>query len=281
MQKDKRMTKKFVTFATIAVLSVALCFTASASDISGVPPPLGDTTIAVKAETVCEGYAVSDSDYNYRWINADDGDSDAQQIRTAGQIRYQEEVDAIYGTTHQVKAFDANTGNGPNLDADNNITFVADPGGGRLVSNEKVGLQVVNTGVDDPPGTPSEGDLSSLCPWKRDPGQVDAVPASNEAAAMESDMNVSIVQANTAATVSATGSERNVSYDIVAAGPQETGGYGAGTINAGMEVEVQKTTNAARPTSASQVEYQEYQDSLTSSGMWIFSKQMDYISDPN
>jgi hypothetical protein len=237
--------------------------------------------IRVKAGTASVGFTVSDTYYTIRWIDANDGDLDAQQIGTdtAGEISYEEEVNAIHGTTEYVKTLDINTENGPNLDADNNITFVADPAGGRLVSNEKVGLQVVNNSFDDSSGTPSEGDLSSLCPWQQDPGIAEEIPASNEAVATGSDMNVSIVKANTSAKVGVTGSERNVSYDIVAAGPKETGGYGVGIISAGMEVEVQKITNPATPTSPSLVEYQEYQDSLTSSGVFTFSKAMDYISE--
>jgi hypothetical protein len=102
----------------------------------------------------------------------------------------------------------------------------------------------------------------------------------NEAVAAGSDMNVSIVQADTAATVGVTDSERNLSYVIVAAGPQATGGYGAGTISAEMAVVVQEgTIPATSSTSPSLDEYQAYQDAVTSSGKWIFSKEMDYISE--
>ena len=259
-EKDKRMTKKSRKIATMTVLSVVLCFTASASCISGESPPVGHTTIAMRAEIVNEGWSTSGTNYTNRWIGTN----------TAGEIRYDEETNAIYGTAHRVKTFDANTENGHNLDVDTNNTFVAYPEGGNLVSNETVRLRVINNGLDDPSGTPSEGDLSSLCPWRQDPNKVDEspAPASYEGVETASDMNVSIVQANTAATVGATGSERNVSHRVVAAGPQETGGYGAGTISAGMEVASRRTTNPAGSTSPSQVEYQAYQDSLTSSGVW-------------
>ena len=266
--------------ATVTVLSVVLCLTASASVISGESPPSIGTTFAVNTEAVCEGFSVSGTDYTHRWIDAIDGNSDAQQIRAAGQIRYLEENNAIYGTTNYVKTFVANTGNEPHLDADKSITFVADPEGGKLVSNEEVGLLVVIIDSDDLSGTPSEADLSSLCPWKEDADVADEISALNEAVAAGSDMNVSIVRANTAATVGVTDSERNLSYVIVAAGPQETGGYGAGRISAEMAVVVQEgTIPATSSTSPSLDEYQEFKDSVTSSGVWIFSKVMDYISE--
>ena len=112
---DKQMTIRKI--ATVTVLSVVLCLTASASVISGKSPPLGGTTIAVNAEIVCEGSTISETDYTHRWIDANDGDTDAQQILTAGQIRYLEENSAMYGTTNYVKMFDASTENGPNLNA--------------------------------------------------------------------------------------------------------------------------------------------------------------------
>jgi hypothetical protein len=349
-RKGKVIMGKIGIIASIIILPVVLCFTASATDISGVPSPVGDTTITMSAETTCVGIVFADTYYTNRWIDANDGDSGAQQVGTvtivlppddtagtkaevpviapasdlggpgrasvlgagdtASEISYEEEVNAIHGTTQYVKKLGTDTEKAPNLDVDTNITFVADPAGGRLVSNEKVGLQVVTNGFDNPSETPSEYDVSSLCPWLQDPGPAaDEIPASNEAVAMGSDMNVSIVQANTAATVGATGSERNVSYDVVAAGPEVTGGYGVGIISAGMEVEVQKGADKvgwkpsepvyvgpenptaeqlsdpnnyevpATLTAPSLLEYQAYQDSLTSSGVWTFSKEMEYLSE--
>ena len=263
-------------FVAIIVFSVVLCFTASTSSISGEPPPSGDTTIKMRSEIINEGVSNSGTNYINRWKDKD----------MDGEIRYEEETNATYGTTHRVKTFNANNKNGNYLDADTNTTFVADPDGGNLVSNEKAGLQVLKRNCDDPSGTPSEGDLYSLCPWRQDPGKAlgkdHEIPACDKAVMgveTGSDMNVSIVKANKAATVGATGSERNVSYGIAATGPQETGGYGAGTISAGMDVVSLKTTNPAKSTSASQVEYQADQDSMTSSGVWIFSKEMDYIDE--
>jgi len=293
--------KKFGIISSIILLPILSCFTASAADTSGLPSSVGDTTITMSADTACVGITVANTIYTNRWTD------DA----TASEISYEEEVNAIYGTTRYVKKLDTDTENAPNLDVDTNLAFVADPAGGRLVSSEEVGLQVVTNSSDGPSETPSSHDLSSLCPWQQDPdpGPVDEIPVSNEAAAMGSDMNVSIVQASTAATVGTTGSERSVSYAIDAAGPQATGGYGVGTIGAEMKVEVQKDADndgwkpsdpvyvgpenptteqlsdpnnykvPETPTSPSSAQYQQYQDSLTSSGVWTFSKAMEYISE--
>ena len=327
----------------IAVLSAVLCITAPVAAISGAPSPVGDHTISVIAETACVGYVLAETYFINRWIDANDGDSGAQLVGTAtvvlpdgttaqvpvsapasdlggpgrasvlgaedtaSEIRYQEEFNAIYGTTQYIKQFDASTGNAPDLDVDTNITFVASPQGGRLTASERVGSTVVANGYDDKPS--GTYDLAGLCPWLQDPDPAsDGIPAYTEAAAMGSHMSVGIVQAATAATVDATGGTPNVSYGIVAAGPAATGGYGVGTITAEINTVVQKGADKvgwtpdepvyvgpenptaeqlsdpnnykveAKLAAPSLIEYQEYQDSLTSSGVWTFAKAMSYLS---
>ena len=311
--------------------------------IAEVPSPVGTSAISSNATTVCAGIVLSKTSYTNRWIDAADGDSGPQQVGTvmvalppngskakvpvvapgsdlkghtlgegdmAGEIRYQEELNAVYGTTQYVKQFDAETGKEPTLDVDTNITYVVNPTGGRMTSNEKVGLTIVSNGVDASGEPPVTDDVSGLCPWVEDSGpESSVIPASTEAVAMGSNMNVAIVQANTAATVDATASEPVISYDINAAGPSATGGYGAGTISAEMIVKVQEggdkvgwdpgaavyvgpenptAEQLADPknyevpatlTAPSVIEYQKYQDSLTSSGVWTFSKEMEYLSE--
>jgi hypothetical protein len=335
--KLKSKINKFVFLTLLLWLAVPV------AAISEVASPVGTSAVSSNSTTVCAGIVLSETSYTNRWIDAADGDSGPQQVGTvmvalppngakakvpvvapgsdlkahtlgegdmAGEIRYEEELNAVYGTTQYVKQFDAETGKEPTLDVDTNITFVVNPTGGRMTSNEKVGLTVVSNGVDTSGTPPVADDVAELCPWVNDSGpESAAIPAKTEAVAMGSNMNVAIVQANTAATVDAAASEPAVSYDINAAGPLETGGYGVGTISAEMIVKVQEGGDKvgwdpgaavyvgpenptaeqladpknyevpATVTAPSQIEYQKYQDSLTSSGVWMFSKEMEYISE--
>ena len=172
---------------------------------------------------------------------------------TAGEIRYEEEFNAVNGQTTYNKIFDTDTAGTPDdLDVDKTFTFVANgtvspttlavaptaaalPVGGNLSFNERVGMTIVSNGFDVADAAPPVTDvIGGLCPWVQDPGgTIIEIPATNESVAMGSEiLSASAVAANTATSVGASVETPNASYAVNA--------QGQGFIEASMAVQVQE-----------------------------------------
>jgi hypothetical protein len=155
---------------------------------------------------------------------------------TAGEIRYEEEFNAIGGQVTYNKLFDTDTGGTPDdLDVDKTFTFVATDPNGNLSFNERVGMTIVSNGFDVADAAPPVTDvIGGLCPWVQDPGgRFDEIPATNESVAMGSEILSAVaVQANTATNVGLSVQAPNASYAIA--------GQGTGFIEAAMAVQVQE-----------------------------------------
>jgi hypothetical protein len=155
---------------------------------------------------------------------------------TAGEIRYEEEFNAIGGQTAYNKLFDTDTAGTPDdLDVDKTFTFVALDPNGNLSFNERVGMTIVSNGFDVADAAPPVTDvIGGLCPWVQDPGgSITEIPATNESVAMGSViLSASAVQANTATSVGASNEAPNANYAISA--------QGEGFIEASMAAQIQE-----------------------------------------
>jgi hypothetical protein len=155
---------------------------------------------------------------------------------TAGEIRYEEEFNAIGGQTAYNKLFDTDTGGTPDdLDVDKTFTYAAVDPNGNLSFNERVGMTVVSNGFDVADAAPPVTDvIGGLCPWVQDPGgSITEIPATNESVAMGSAiLSAAAVQANTATNVGVSVQSPNASYAISA--------QGEGYIEATMAAQVQE-----------------------------------------
>ena len=229
---------------------------------------------------------------------------------TAGEIRYEEEFNAIGGQTTYHKLFDTDTGGTPeDLDVDKTFTFVATDPNGNLSFNERVGMTIVSNGFDVSEAAPPVTDvIGGLCPWVQDPGgSITEIPATNESIAMGSEiLSASAVQANTATNVGLSIQAPAMTYAISA--------QGEGFIEAAMAVQIQEgfgrvgwapsgnpafTSNTAGSTQA-EIDaaklvatnykvgatvvapglalFEQYSETSSADGQWTFSKSMAYES---
>ena len=233
---------------------------------------------------------------------------------TAGEIRYELEFNAVGGQTAYNKVFDSHSGGTPeDLDVDLTFAFAA-PGlngslsNGNLSFSERVGMTIVNNGLDVADARGVTGVIGGLCPWVQDPGGSHTeIPASNETVAMGSEIrNSSAVTANTATRVGASVEVPNASYAIAA--------QGQGYIEAGMAAQIQEGfgqvgwapsgepvfvgdlagltedeieeayLNPGNYIQPAQVVapglalFEQYEESSSASGQWTFSKALAYES---
>jgi hypothetical protein len=230
---------------------------------------------------------------------------------TAGELRYEEEFNAIGGQTAYNKLFDTDTAGTPaDLDVDKTFTFAAVEPNGNLSFNENVGMTIVSNGFSLSEATGVTDVIGGLCPWVQDPGgTITTVPATNESIAMGSQiLSGSAVQANTAT---------RVGMSLAGQGPTETYAIfaqGEGYIEAHMAAQIQEgftpvgwAPNGApvftAPTAGSTVAeieaaqliatnfrlaaqvvapklalFEQYEESSSADGQWIFSKSMAYES---
>ena len=155
---------------------------------------------------------------------------------TAGEIRYEEEFNAIGGQVAYNKLFDSDTAGTPDdLDVDKTFTFAAVDPNGNLSFNERVGMTIVSNGFDIADAAPPVTDIiGGLCPWVQDPGgSITEIPATNESVAMGSRiLSAAAVQANTATSVGASNEAPNANYAINA--------QGQGFIEASMAAQIQE-----------------------------------------
>jgi hypothetical protein len=230
---------------------------------------------------------------------------------TAGELRYEEEFNAIGGQTTYNKLFDTDTAGTPeDLDVDKTFTFVATNPNGNLSFNEDVGMTIVSNGFSIANATGVTDVIGGLCPWVQDPGgSIDTIPATNESVAMGSQiLSASAVQANTAT---------NVGMSLAGQGPTETYAIfaqGEGYIEAHMAAQIQEgfapvgwapnglpvftavragsteaqiaaamliATNfrvGAQVVAPGLALFEQYQESSSADGQWTFSKSMAYES---
>ena len=229
---------------------------------------------------------------------------------TAGEIRYEEEFNAIGGQTTYNKLFDTDTGGTPDdLDVDKTFTFVAVEPNGNLSFNERVGMTIVSNGFDvSEAGPPVTDVIGGLCPWVQDPGgTITEIPATNESVAMGSEiLSASAVAANTATNVGLSVQAPAMTYAIAAEGEgfieaamaaQIQEGFGrvgwapsgdpvftanvAGSTNNQIEAAMLIATNykvGATVVAPGLALFEQYEETSSADGQWIFSKSMAYES---
>jgi len=225
-----------------------------------------------------------------------------------GEIRYEEEFNAVNGFLQYNKQFDVDQGEAPNLDVDKTFVFFAEEGtNGNLSFVERVGLTVVSNGFDRSAAAPPvTGIVGGLCPWVQDGGGNDEIPATNELIAMGSQMSVTQVDATTATSLGVTDVAPNISYAVA--------GQGIGFIEASMAAQIQEgfgkvgwarngapqftldttgmtddainqartlASNWGQPASIrapALAQFEQYEEISSADGQWSFSKRMSYQS---
>jgi hypothetical protein len=230
---------------------------------------------------------------------------------TAGELRYEEEFNAIGGQTAYNKLFDTDTAGTPeDLDVDKTFTYVAVDPNGNLSFTEDVGMTIVSNGFNIADATGVTDVIGGLCPWVQDPGgTITTIPATNESVAMGSEIqSASAVQANTGTNVAMTeeGTSPAMTYFIA--------GQGQGFIEAHMAAQIQEGFGPVgwgangEPTfvgdlanlTEDEIEdafadpanwqvpasvrapglalFEQYEESSSANGQWTFSKSMAYES---
>ena len=228
---------------------------------------------------------------------------------TAGELRYEEEFNAIGGQTTYVKLFDTDTGGTPeDIDVDKTFTFVATEPNGNLSFNENIGMTIVSNGFDISEATGVTDVIGGLCPWVQDPGgNITEIPATNESVAMGSEILSAVaVQANSATNAGLSVQAPAMTYAISA--------QGEGFIEAHMAAQIQEGfgkvgwTPSGDPVFSANVAgstqreidaakliatnyklgsvvvapglalFEQYEESSSADGQWTFSKSMAYES---
>jgi hypothetical protein len=229
---------------------------------------------------------------------------------TAGELRYEEEFNAIGGQTAYNKQFDTDTAGTPeDIDVDKTFTFVAVDPNGNLSFAEDVGMTIVSNGFDiADAGPPTTDVIGGLCPWVQDPGEnITDIPATNESVAMGSQiLSAKAVQANTGTNAGLSSEAPNMTYFVQ--------GQGEGFIEAHMAAQIQEgfeqvgwapTGNpvfvadldglnlnqirraigdpgeyfvAGQVTAPGLALFEQYEESSSADGQWTFSKSMAYES---
>jgi hypothetical protein len=230
---------------------------------------------------------------------------------TAGELRYEEEFNAIGGQIAYDKLFDTDTAGTPeDLDVDKTFTFVAVDPNGNLSFTEDVGMTIVSNGFDIADATGVTDVIGGLCPWVQDPGpNITTIPATNEAIAMGSEIqSAAAVQANTGANVgmSEQGTSPGMTYFVAAQGQGFIEAHMAAQIQEGFgpagwgpdgaprfvgdvagmtweeaEDEYQDPANWEIPASVRApglALFEQYTESSSANGQWTFSKSMAYES---
>jgi hypothetical protein len=307
-----------------------------------VPPTVASSAFSSSTNIECLGTVLESESYTNRWIGATDGNHGAQFVGNAtvaftgqqnvneslpllapgsdlrvpvlgagdsiGEIRYEEEFNAVNGFLQYNKQFDVDEGEAPNLDVDKTFVFVAEAGtNGNLSFVERTGLTVVSNGFDRVDAAPEvTGVVGGLCPWVEDGGAHDVIPATNELIAMGSEMSVTAVDVTTATSLGVTNVAPALSYAVA--------GTGVGFIEASMAAQIQEgfgkvgwvpsgapifTADTAGSTQAdidaaklipsnfiqpaarvapALAQFEQYEETSSADGQWTFSKRMSYQS---
>ena len=269
------MKKLIVIAAAVAFVSFGVQVMASPP----VEPPKEGFVISTTTDIECLGTMEESESYNTTYFAGATGDGPNSLAPATGgafnrgaEVAYEQDFKAIDGLTRFVKDFDADSHDAPNLEVSKAIGYVADPASSAAVATheEKVGLSVVAAGDD---GVNFSG-LLSLCPWVT----TTTYPATNEGIAAGNSFKVTAIDGFTSDSEVISTEIPKLTHEVDAT--NDEGGFaGIGEISAAFVVELfegdSQFDGENVPGIQSRTTYEEF---ASASGVWNFSKDMEYQS---
>ena len=260
--------KKKIGLTTITIIMIMLiAFSGVAS--AGRPACSTPETQSIRTVTIikCEGMVTHQVNTNWESSNVDLLNSPPlQDGEVHGRITYNEDLKALDGETVFVKDFGIDTGDAPNLNVMTSMGYRAGEIGA-LSYDERVSMTLI--------ANPTATRDVILCPFAS--AAIGELPASCEEVSAGSSMMVTDVLATTRTKVGITESPVSLHYGITATGSGGAGTLAHGSIAAEFSVYAEEGSinDPANFTLGSRLTYYERS---SASGLWEFSKEMDYES---
>jgi hypothetical protein len=256
MEKMKRMIRlTAITIIIMMFMMIAFTGVAVASrPAEPTPETAGITTVTM---IKCIGMVTHETKFKWESSNEDLLNS-LQPGEVYGKVTYNEDLKALGGETEFVKDLGIDTGDTPNLDVMTSMGYKAGEIGA-LSYDESASMTL----IANPAAT---GDVV-LCPFAS--VAVPMLPASCEEVSAGSSMMVTEVLATTITKVGITESPVNLRYEIDATGIGDVAAGMGAFIESGSLADVGAYSLGTRMS---------YVGRSSASGVWDFSKTIEYVS---
>jgi len=260
----------------IVVMAASACILfmmlSLAQPVSAIPPSEDPFLIKTSTDITCSGSVTDSVSFDWAYTNKNLSDNTLTNDERVAQIRYDEHTSATDGYTEFSKESTADGLNVPNLHVDKKVGFIANQSmTGGLDSTEDTGIFIASAGI-----TGGGSGTGGLCIWS----QHACVPPSCEIAVAGSQLkDVTRVNSHTITSMQTSESPR-LHHEITAKGAMwgDNQTYGAGTVSAGMKVDVREGNNCNNTVHplGSRLRYTTIS---TATGQWnSFAKSMTYTS---
>ena len=252
-----KTTKRLIGVVAIAMALTVVLSAGAAVASRPQPPGPQCENIMTTTNIVCMG-TVTEME-RLDWTCSDvDINMTLEDEEVTGQIKYNEDMKAMSGYTEFMKDMGIDTCNTPNLDVMKTFGFVGEPTGA-LSNDESVSMSLISN--------PKATEEVMLCPFAA--AKMDEIPASCEMVSAHSTIVAREVVATTIAEVGTTAAPVSLRYDISATG--------VGDVAAGRDVFIEggSLANVGEYTLGTKLSYVERS---SASGIWDFSKTMEYVS---
>ena len=252
----KTATRLIGLFAIAMALSVV--FSAGAA-VASRPMPPGPQCENINTVTDIKCNGTTTESQHFDWTGSDmniNGTLEAGEV--TGQIRYDENTIAMSGYTEFNKVMGADTCDTPNLDVMKTFMFVG-TNAGKMKHVESASMDLIS----DYKATKDV----MLCPFAA--AKMAEVPASCELVSADSRILASVVVGSTGVEMGMTQAPVKFRYEIDATG--------VGDIAAGMDVYLE-TGSLSEISNYSLGTTLAYAEDASASGVWDFSKLMEYES---
>jgi hypothetical protein len=206
-------------------------------EIAGYPGAVGlNATLANPPTRAFELAGGIGSEADFSGPDIDDGLGRGDSI---AEISYDQDFQAVNGTTELRKSFKATDADTPNLEVSKDFAYLANPQSNIASAemDERVAMTIVSYGASSIAGAITGA--AALCPWVQPNGSEQGIPATNELIAGGSAFDVVAIVGETDTAVTTTAIP-SFNYSIQAAGPADTGGVGVGDISAAFAVQIQE-----------------------------------------
>jgi len=267
-----KMRKSGNTEVMAASACILFIMLSLAQPVSAIPPSEDPFRIKTSTDITCSGSVTDSVSFDWAYTNKNLSDNTLTNDERVAQIRYDEHTSATDGYTEFSKEFTADGLNVPNLHVDKKVGFIANQSmTGGLDSTEDTGIFIASAGI-----TGGGSGTGGLCIWS----QHACVPPSCEIAVAGSQLkDVTRVNSHTITSMQTSESPR-LHHEITAKGAMwgDNQTYGAGTVSAGMKVDVREGNNCNNTVHplGSRLRYTTIS---TATGQWnSFAKSMTYTS---
>ena len=267
-----KMRKSGNTEVMAASACILFMMLSLAQPVSAIPPSEDPFLIKTSTDITCSGSVTDSVSFDWAYTNKNLSDNTLTNDERVAQIRYDEHTSATDGYTEFSKESTADGLNVPNLHVDRKVGFIANQSmTGGLDSTEDTGIFIASAGI-----TGGGSGTGGLCIWS----QHACVPPSCEIAVAGSQLkDVTRVNSHTITSMQTSESPR-LHHEITAKGAMwgDNQTYGAGTVSAGMKVDVREGNNCNNTVHplGSRLRYTTIS---TATGQWnSFAKSMTYTS---